>query len=181
MTPESIPSGALKVAELLPCPFCGKSSIEMDAGDERVFYRCRCGSRGAVVYFLDSEHERDDYSESEALALEAWNTRAASPSPATGSLTFAQWADSLTTEDRYDFDSEGRGFKKDCGRMMRLAWDAALSSAKREAEPLTETKIEEGFPKSWLSGYTQFEAGVRFAECHHGITAAAKVEPEEKP
>jgi len=39
--------------------------------------------------------------------------------------TFSQWFDSLTTEDRYDFDSFGRGFKKDPTVMMRMAWDAA--------------------------------------------------------
>jgi hypothetical protein len=51
-------------------------------------------------------------------------------------MTFEQWFQSLTTEQLYDFDSEGRGYKKDAGVMMRLAWDAA--TAEHEAEkPLT--------------------------------------------
>ena len=38
---------------------------------------------------------------------------------------FDAWLASLKPEDRYNFDSEGRCFKKVDGHMMRLAWDAA--------------------------------------------------------
>lgn len=41
---------------------------------------------------------------------------------------FEAWFQSLTTEQRYDFDSEGRGFKKDATHMMWLAWQAARSA-----------------------------------------------------
>jgi hypothetical protein len=58
---------------------------------------------------------------------------------------------------------------------------AALSSAKREAEPLTDAKViamnpylnDEGRRALWLAAF-------RMAEKHHGITAASQVEPEEK-
>jgi hypothetical protein len=46
-------------------------------------------------------------------------------------MTFEDWFAGLTTEQRYNFDSEGRGYKKDCTVMMRLAWDAAVA-AERE-------------------------------------------------
>lgn len=41
---------------------------------------------------------------------------------------FEAWFQSLTMEQRYDFDSEGRGFKKDATHMMWLAWQAARSA-----------------------------------------------------
>jgi hypothetical protein len=58
---------------------------------------------------------------------------------------------------------------------------AALSSAKREAEPLTDAKViamnpylnDEGRRALWLAAF-------RMAEKHHGITAASQVEPEDK-
>lgn len=160
MTNESLPSGVLKVAEeckrLLATRLQANAPALGDPWDSRTYVE--------VSELID-----------QLAAL-------SSPPPqATGALTFAQWADSLSTEDRYDFDSEGRGFKKDCGRMMRLAWDAALSSAKREAEPLTDAKViamnpylnDEGRRALWLAAF-------RMAEKHHGITAASQVEPEEK-
>lgn len=45
-------------------------------------------------------------------------------------MTYEQWLQSLTPEQRYNFDSEGRGYKKDASVMMRLAWDAATAECK---------------------------------------------------
>ncbi len=64
----------------------------------------------------------------------ALQSAAASPRETPAGLTderaaFLNWSKSITTEQRYDFDSEGRGYKKDAGTMMWLAWQgrAALS------------------------------------------------------
>lgn len=46
-------------------------------------------------------------------------------------MTFDQWLQSLTIEQRYDFDSEGRGYLKDASVMMRLAWDAATAAERK--------------------------------------------------
>lgn len=62
----------------LPCPFCGSDKIEYDDGDESSHYRCRnCGACSGRVYYTDAENSSDDYSASDAAALEAWNRRAA--------------------------------------------------------------------------------------------------------
>ena len=47
-------------------------------------------------------------------------------------MEYLDWWKSLTTEQRYDFDAQGRAYKKDARTMMRLAWDAA-AVAEREA------------------------------------------------
>jgi Lar family restriction alleviation protein len=62
----------------LPCPFCGSDKIEYEDGDESSHYRCRnCGASSGRVYYTDAESSSDDYSASDAAALEAWNRRAA--------------------------------------------------------------------------------------------------------
>lgn len=40
-------------------------------------------------------------------------------------IAFDAWLSSLKPEDRYDFDGEGRGYRKDPLHMMWLAWQAA--------------------------------------------------------
>ena len=46
-------------------------------------------------------------------------------------MTFDEWCESLTAEQRYDFDSEGRAYKKDSSVVLRLAWDAATHECKK--------------------------------------------------
>lgn len=45
---------------------------------------------------------------------------------------FIAWLHSLKNEDRYDFDSEGRGYKKDASHMMWLAWQARAILPQRD-------------------------------------------------
>jgi hypothetical protein len=49
--------------------------------------------------------------------------------------TFLEWRESLTRDQRYDFDSEGRGYKKDSGHMMRLAYEAGQQSMAAQPAP----------------------------------------------
>jgi hypothetical protein len=55
---------------------------------------------------------------------------------------WAKWLASLTVEDRYDFDSEGRGYKKDGGHMMHLAFDAGIDSQAAEIVALREENFK---------------------------------------
>ena len=55
-------------------------------------------------------------------------------SDTTGQEAFKTWFQSLTVEQLYDFDSEGRGYKKGCGHMMRLAFDAGRAITAPQAQ-----------------------------------------------
>lgn len=58
-------------------------------------------------------------------------------------LSFYVWCASLAPEERYDFDSEGRGFKKPTRHMMQLAWEAsALSERDRIGHELDSLHAE---------------------------------------
>lgn len=57
---------------------------------------------------------------------------------------FLNWSKSITVEQRYDFDSEGRGYKKDAGTMMWLAWQARAALSQSAA---ASTRVE---PASWM-------------------------------
>lgn len=46
-------------------------------------------------------------------------------------MTYEDWLKGLTSEQRYDFDSEGRGYKKDASVMMRLAWEAGAAAGRK--------------------------------------------------
>jgi hypothetical protein len=59
---------------------------------------------------------------------------------------FAKWFASLTPEQRYDFDSEGRGYKKDATHMMRLAYTAAKKEVERDTARL------DWLGKQWADG-----------------------------
>lgn len=48
---------------------------------------------------------------------------------------FDEWLASLRPVDRYNFDNEGRGYKKDCSTMMRLAFNAGLQAALSQPAP----------------------------------------------
>ena len=51
------------MAELKPCPFCGRIPTVEDCGDNRWFIRCKCGIAQDKLYF-----QRCD-------AIRAWNKR----------------------------------------------------------------------------------------------------------
>lgn len=53
---------------------------------------------------------------------------------------FEAWAFGLKAEERYDFDGEGRGYKKDHGSMMWAAWQSRAALA---AEPRVEFNTED--------------------------------------
>ena len=62
-------------------------------------------------------------------------------SDTTSQEAFNAWFSSLTIEQKYDFDPRGRGYKKPCEHMMRLAFDAGRAiTAPQAQEPLTLTE-----------------------------------------
>ena len=61
-------------------------------------------------------------------------------------MTFEQWLQSLTTEQRYDFDSEGRGYPKPKSHMMHLAWNAATAPLLERIAEL-EAKLAQRVPE----------------------------------
>lgn len=67
-------------------------------------------------------------------------------------MTYADWLKSLTVEQRYNFDAEGRGYKKDASLMMRLAWEAGAAAERercaRVCEDIDAQYVREGLP-SW--------------------------------
>ena len=82
----------------------------------------------ALKHSADSD---SDISEETALLRELASEQAQEPV-----ASFRDWVTSLTPAELYDFDSEGRGYKKDQMRMMRLAWDAA--AAPQQRKPLVD-------------------------------------------
>ena len=57
------------MAELKPCPFCGRIPMVEDCGDNRYFVRCKCGIAQDKLY-----GQRCD-------AVRRWNTRKPSEQP----------------------------------------------------------------------------------------------------
>lgn len=55
--------GVAKMAELKPCPFCGRIPTVEDCGDNRWFIRCKCGIAQDKLYFQ------------RCSAIRAWNRR----------------------------------------------------------------------------------------------------------
>lgn len=60
-------------------------------------------------------------------------------------MTFDEWLQSLPAESKYNFDSEGRGYKKSTSHMMRLAWQAATTAAFERAMGLCEEESRAAF------------------------------------
>jgi len=84
---------------------------------------------------------------------------------------FAKWFASLTPEQRYDFDSEGRGYKKDATHMMRLAYAAATADTARKCVEVCEAQ-----PNGW-----EYEAELAADSMREDCAAAIRSAfPDEK-
>lgn len=86
-------------------------------------------------------------------ATEAPRRNASACNEGLGPDAFRDWMTSLTQADVYDFDSEGRGYKKDRVHMMRMAWDAAalamrLRCAAKVSMLYDEISVEAGKHRS---------------------------------
>lgn len=55
--------GQKNMSELKPCPFCGRTPVVDDCGDNRYFVRCKCGIVQDKLYY-----QRCD-------AIRTWNRR----------------------------------------------------------------------------------------------------------
>lgn len=200
MTPESIPSGALKVAELL-----NEARVE---GDLRYTLRTPTAAFVKGAEFALNIAQRDLASPSPATgamadalaagdgtlhgAIDYWQQRAlAAEAKATGALSEPSERQLLALACR-DVDAADTMLPVQRASQVRVGrerWEsflregATLSSAKREAEPLTMKQKSDLFDQACAVTYTvwdDFIAGLEAAEAHHGITAASQVEPEDK-
>ena len=82
-------------------------------------------------------------------------------------MTFEQWLQSLTTEQRYDFDSEGRGYPKPKSHMMHLAWNAAtapLLERIAELEAKLSQRVPDGFELVAVKGLGPLVSALERAE-----------------
>jgi len=107
---------------------------------------------------------------------------AAQPVQQPTARTFADWVNSLTTEETHQFDAAGRGYKKDAHQMMRLAWGAA-QAAPAQRQPLSDEQIDSltfQFLTAELGPTAYDRAIARAIEAAHNITAAPAAQKGEK-
>jgi hypothetical protein len=183
MSGASLPSGVLKVAEE-----CERLVVNYCQAVLNCSERATDQNVKAVVSAENALH----------AAIDQLAALASPPPQATGALSeeaeqegFEVWFEQYRMQTWIS-----SGCDKDRGPQPSAAWGlgsrqsllrgwlarAALSSAKREAEPLTDAKViamnpylnDEGRRALWLAAF-------RMAEKHHGITTASQVEPEDKP
>lgn len=79
-------------------------------------------------------------------------------------MTYEEWRDSLTAEQSYDFDNEGRGYKKDRSIMMRLAWEAATKAEREACAKVCDTEkadADETDSPAWADCCTMLAKNIR--------------------
>lgn len=143
--------------ELLPCPFCGGDARHDAHADD-------------CYFILHSKLKHSGADMSPALeVLAAWNRRVA-PATMIGEPVFAFRRKGLDdfctcTEKRYaELSLKPKLFE------TRIFYTTPQpTQAQAGAVPLTSAQIEAAAPEYSVDDFLDFNAGVRFAEQHHGI------------